>query len=75
MQYYISPKLNDDELINEYKQLIRDFGHGFHPDTPAEDYVPSLTDDEIMTLNITLDILHTRLGERIYTIGLEVFDE
>ncbi len=76
----INTSMSKDEMIAEYARFIKEFGKGFHPDEDAQNYVnintdePTFTPAEAHDCNVSIDILHSVLGEEIYTIGLQVFE-
>lgn len=63
-----------DDCRRWYRQLVRDFGPGFHPDTPADDYVDAkgrrLPTDVTTALDVSIDRAFTLLGDELYDVGL-----
>lgn len=74
MNFELPTNSTSDEVIEWLQRLVRDFGIGFHPDTPAEDYTTptgsrSLTPDECVSLNRSIILLFSILGDELpYTI-------
>ena len=58
------------------RQLVRDIGPGFHPDTPGREYVRmsdgkrSFTRNQAKVIDCKLDFAFRLLGDRVYDIGL-----
>jgi hypothetical protein len=70
----------DEEACKEWlRRLCRDFGLGFHPDTPAADYIDgegqSLPPEIVTALDDSIDRAFKILGDEIYEVCGEVAED
>lgn len=63
------------------RHLVRIIGPGFHPDTPAAEYIagdsgaPSLSPAEVSAIDAARTAALGALGGKIYSVALEAFLE
>lgn len=77
LQNNVLPIPEDPE--DAVRHLVRRVGEGFHPDTPAAEYVrddltPSFTPEEARSIDASLARAFAALGERVYEVGLDEMD-
>lgn len=64
-----------DYVKHHMRELISLIGEGFHPDDPVVAMDGVINEDQATSANIFLDYAFSELGDEVYDICMEIFNE
>lgn len=69
----ITKEMTEEEMTHNFINYIQEFGLGFHPDTPADDYItdsdaPLFSVSQQKVFDESIQILFDAFGDALYDI-------